>query len=287
MALILVVSTWACGESGSTSTEKPAAANTQAVTAAATKKPEAGKPTEIPAMEESPTAVPTDVPPTEIPPTEVPEAEYKEPVVLLEFEGEGEIVTDNYEFPPCFKTVFYWTASAGAYGSASLILRLHNVETERDMTLVNEFGMDTSSGGISGSALQPLVGGEYFFSSENTDEPWALQVVCEDGAAPVASGELAIEGFGNIVTENYELPKCTKSVFLWSVDPSSSGSAALILTLCSVEGEKCDTIVNEFKMDLPGPLEGEALERISGGTYFLVAANTSGRSWRVSWECRD
>jgi len=154
------------------------------------------------------------------------------------------------------------------------------------MSLVNEFAMDVSGDGISGAALQPLVGGEYYFTTENTDEAWALRVECQDGVAPVASG-LDLQGSGNTVTDNYELPACSKSVFVWSAEPGDSGTASLIVHLCKVGEDRCPSLVNEFGMDLTEPLEGEALEALSGGIYFLAIDNTSGKPWSIRWECRD
>ena len=269
--LLVVASILACGE-----TAPPAKEATVA-------------PTEPPPIEatEPPEAEPTDVPePTDTPvPTNTPEPVYTDPVVLAEIEGVGESVTDNFEWPGCQKAVFYWTSFPSSYGTASLIVHLHNVETGRDMSLVNEFAMDVSGDGISGAALQPLVGGKYYFATENTDEAWALRVECQDGVAPVASG-LDLQGSGNTVTDNYELPACSKSVFAWSAEPGDSGTASLIVHLCKVGEDRCPSLVNEFGMDLAEPLKGETLEALSGGIYFLAIDNTSG-PWSIHWECRD
>jgi hypothetical protein len=206
---------------------------------------------------------------------------YSEPVVLTEVEGAGGTVTDNFDWPACQKAVFYWSVSPNSYGSASLIVHLHKTSSEQEVTLVNEFAMDVSE--LSGSALQPLSGGEYYFSTENTDQPWTIRVECQDGVAPVGTG-IDLEASGNIVTENYELPACQKSIFAWSVEPGDTGTASLILRLC---GNECTTLVNEFQMDLTAPMEGEALQALDGGIYYLVSENTSGRPWSVHWECRD
>lgn len=204
-------------------------------------------------------------------------------MVLTEVKGTGETVTDDFEWPACQKAVFYWTVSPSSYGSASLIVCLHKIGVEQEMFLVNEFAMNVSAEGLSGSALQPLAGGEYYFSTENTDEPWTIRVECQDGVAPVGTG-IDLQAAGNIVTDNYELPACQKSVFAWSTEPNDSGTASLILGLC---GNECITLVNEFDMDLTAPLEGEALQALGGGIYYLVSENTSGQPWSVRWECRD
>ena len=219
-------------------------------------------------------------------PTNTPEPTYTDPVVLAEVEGVGESVTDNFQWPSCQKAVFYWTAFPNNFGSASLIISLHNEEKLDDVSLVNEFAMDVSSEGISGSALQPLQEGEYYFSTENTDAPWSLRVVCQDGVAPVASG-LDLQGRGNVVTDNYELSACRKSVFAWSAEPDDRGTASLIVHLCKAGEDRCTTLINEFGMDSAQTLVGEALQIVSGGVYFVVTSNTSGRPWNVRWECRD
>jgi len=226
---------------------------------------------------------PTSPPPSPTPAPEPTVPTYSEPVVLAEVEGIGGTVTDNFEWPECQKPVFYWTVSSTTYGSASLIVYLHKRGAEQEASLVNEFAMNVPAEGLSGSALQPLSGGEYYFSTENTDQPWRIRVECQDGAAPVGAG-IDLQAAGNIVTDNYELPSCQKSVFAWSAEPDDSGMASLILKLC---GDDCTTIVNEFQMDLTAPMEGEALQALGGGIYYLVSENTSGRPWSVRWECRD
>jgi hypothetical protein len=275
----------ACGSSSVVSTEKPDATPEATIIEEkpeATKEPSA---TEKPAPTEKPE--PTDTPsPTDTPEPTVPV--YTEPIVLAELDGVGNQVTDNYEFPPCGKAVFYWEVEPGSYGAASIIIHLHNVEADDGVSIVNEFSSDII-GVLSGSALQPLIGGEYFFSTENTDEPWRIRVECQDGDKPVAEG-MDVTGIGDTVTENFTLSTCRKSIFHWSVEPGSYGSAALIVHLCSPDGiikRGCPpSIVNEFETDLTAPLEGEALERVDDGDYFLVISNTNAE-WHVWWECQD
>jgi hypothetical protein len=214
----------------------------------------------------------------------VTQVSYGDPEVITTVEGTGETVTDNYQFPECFKAIFDWHVDSGGSGFSSLILTVHSITTEEEVTLVNEFG-DTPEG-LAGKTLQPIAAGEYFFSSENTSEPWSVTVLCEDNIAPVASGHLDIEGQGNTVTDNYELPKCTKSVFNYAVQPVE-GSASLILYLCSVAREECDSIANKFEMDLTEPLEGKTVESLEGGLYFLATENASGNDWHITWECQD
>lgn len=208
---------------------------------------------------------------------------YVDPVVMAEVNGTGKTVTDNLNLPACGKAVFLWKVAPSSYGTASLILSLFKKGSDREITVVNDMAMDTGSEGMSGSSLQPLTGGEYYFSSDNTNEPWSVRIECQDGVAPVATG-MDIQGTGNQVTGNYELYACQKSVFHWQVEPGTGGTAALILGLC---GAECQTIANEMKMDLTGPLEGASLQAISAGSYYLVVQNASGLNWRVNWECKD
>lgn len=280
----LVVASLACG-SGATpeggEPEQPVEA--EEVTAEPIEEPEEEaieEPVEEPEEEEVATETPA---PTD---TAAPtEPAYSDPVEVVTVEEAGETVTDNYEFPECFKAVFDWHVDVGSYGSASLILKLHSVATQEDSTLVNEFG--EAPEGLNGKALQPIAGGEYFFSSENTDEAWGVTLICEDNVAPVASGELDVEGHGNTVSDNYELPECSKSVFNYSVGPNEGGSASIILYLCNAETERCESIANKFEMDLTEPLEGKTVEALRGGSYFLVTENASGNDWQISWECQD
>ena len=255
--------------------------------ATAIEEPAATPPSESPPEETEaspPPAEPTPTPPPPSP-TAAPEptvATYSEPVVLTEVEGTGDTVTDNFEWPACQKALFYWTASPNTYGTASLAVYLYKTGVERGALLVNEAVMDVSAEGLSGSALQPLSGGEYYFSTENTDDPWTIRVECQDGAAPVGTG-IDLQAAGNIVTDNYEFPACQKSVFVWSTEPNDYGTASLALRFC---GDECTLLVNEVQMDLAAPMEGEALQALRGGIYYLVSENTSG-PWSVRWECRD
>ncbi len=265
--LLLIVVSLACGKSSPLEPAQPlpAAKNTSAAIN---------------------TPVP-DAPPTSTPqPTEIPTATqpaYSEPVLLAEIKGSGKTVTDNVSLPACGKAVFFWKVAPSSFGAASLILTMYKKGSQSDTLLVNDMMMDPGANGMNGSTLQPLSGGEYYFASENTTEAWSLRVECQDGSAPVAKG-IDIQGAGNLVTANYELPACQKSVFHWQVEPGSIGVASLILDLC---GAECQNIANEMKMDLTGPLEGQSLQAVKAGVYYLVTQNTSGQPWHITWECRD
>jgi hypothetical protein len=204
-------------------------------------------------------------------------------VVLAEFSGTGGTVTDNFTAPECQKAVFEWSVNRSSYGTASLILHLQKVGTDAYESIVNEAEFDNPGDTLTGSAVQPLSAGEYYLASENTDEAWTVRVACRDGEKPVGTG-IDLAGTGNLVTDNYTLPACQKSVFAWTAAPDSSGSAALIVHFC---GRDCESIVNEFKTDVAAPISGEALQAVDGGDFYLVLMNTGGRDWTVKWECRD
>ena len=278
LVAVLALATAACGSTDPTAAPEVADAP---ATAAVT---EAAAPTDAPAPTATPEPTPT-VEPTDTPaPTATPEPAYRDPVPLLELTGQGEMVTDNYELPACDKAVFYWHADANAYGTAALILDLHKVGVDGSSGLVNEAVFDVPVG-IDGAVLQPLFGGEYYFTSENTDAAWSLRGECQDGQAPVEEGALKVGDFGNAVTGNYVLPACDKSVFAWWVEPNEYDTAAIIIDLCKV-GSDCGGLVNALEMDTKDVLEGEALQPLSGGTYYLATGNLTG-PWAVLWECLD
>lgn len=222
--------------------------------------------------------------PTQPPLTDAPITTYTEPVILADIQGQGNAVTDNYNMPACTKAVFYWWSGSDEYGTASLIATLNRIGSDRQIPIANEFNMDNPDS-ISGSTFQSLVGGDYFFNIENTDGPWSLRIECQDGATPVAAG-LDITGQGNTVTPNYALAACQKSVFHWSVDPDTSGTAALILYLHQIGTDRYADLANAFDMDMTGPLQGQTLEPIPDGIYFLTIENATGL-WHIRHECQD
>lgn len=286
MSLTLILVACGGGQTAPTSAPEPTNPPQQAA-----QPQEPAQPTNTP--QPTDTLAPTDTPaptgtpqPTDTPqPTITPTPMRTEPEVLLELDGQGKAVTDNYELPACHKAVFYWTATTGEYGAASLIARLHKTDSEGDIVIVNEFNTDVGSDSITWPALLPLEGGEYYFSTENTDEPWSLRVECQDGMASVAEG-LDVQGVGLAVTDNYKLSSCQKSVFMWTVEPNESGAASIIARLHTDGGEEAFVFANEFDMDLSEPLEGEKLQSINEGIYYVSVENTS-EPWHIRWECRD
>jgi hypothetical protein len=207
-----------------------------------------------------------------------------QPQTLLELTGTGEVVTDNYTWPACEKTVFYWSAEVGQYGSASLIIKLYQIGREWPYYIVNELEFDAPHA-IAGQSLESLEGGEYYLASSNTDARWSLVVQCHDGQ-PAQEGGMAIEGEGFLVSNNYALPQCSKSVFVWRIIPDDRGTASLIARLYRVGGTWPVLLVNEVAFNADEPVTGEALAPLSGGVYYLGTANPNG-IWSLRWECRD
>jgi len=290
IAFVILVSL-ACGSSTPTSAPAsvvtPAPVNTQVNSALPTVPPVT---TEVPASATQVPDTPTNIPasPTKVPATVTkipasPTPSYSEPVVLLEFSGTGDTVTDDFVLPACWKAVLYWHVAPSSYGTASLILTGYNKGSGADKTLVNDMVMDASADGMSGIAFDPLLGGTYYFQTENTDAAWNVRLECQDGVAPVGEG-MNIQATGGFVTGNYSLPACNKSIFNWSVEPSNYGTTSLILALCNMK--ECETIVNEMKMDMTSAMTGQALQAVQGGDYFLVSENTQ-QPWSVNWECKD
>jgi hypothetical protein len=272
----------ACGAAPSVDTVATSVAATIAAgqpVQVATQPPVQEQPTKPPAP--TATTAPTATIPPTVAPTEPPALSYSQPVILAELSGTGAAITEDYTLPQCMKGVLYWHV-APSYGAASLIIKQFNKDKGTDKTLVNSFAMDVGADGFGGSAYDPLLGGEYYWQTENTNEAWTIKLECQDNVAPVGEG-MNIQGTGTIVTDFYTLHSCTKSVFNYSVEPSS-GTASLILALCS--RTECNTIVNEFKMDLSGSMTGQALQRVDDGDYFLISENTT-KPWTVTWECKD
>jgi hypothetical protein len=265
---LIIIPAIACGGSSSQPDQKP----TRAVVELATATPP-------PAADSVSEATATPVPPPT--PTPVPEPVYQEPVVFLEYSAVGENVSDNFTLPACQKAVFSYSVQSSDIGYASLILKFNKVGDDRDVSLVNQMEETPQ---MVGQVLQPLTGGEYYFSSENTDEPWQVVLECHDNTAPVAEG-IDLQGEGPTVSPNYHLPDCQKSVFVWESQPGGSGYASIIVHLfLTNQGElKYGSIANDMA---EGALAGEKLQSVTDGDYFLTVENTN-EPWSIRWECRD
>lgn len=282
LILFVLLLAASCGAAPAGSTAQPAA------TAAPTNIPATIAPTVTRTPQPTDTPKPTLTPVPTKTATPEPTQRPTEPVILAVISGTGAVVSDNYELPKCGKAVFNWTAFPGGYGTASLILKLYNVATpEKSVTLVADMQSDTPDTGFSGMTLQPLKGGTYYLTTENTDAPWTVRVECQDGLAPVATGSMEVEGTGDTVTGFYELPACNKSVFNWSTAPSTWGTASIIIYLCKEGVSDCESLAADMKSDLTADFTGQAAARLSGGLYYLYVYNLSGPTWSVRWECKD
>jgi hypothetical protein len=209
---------------------------------------------------------------------------FSQPVVLQEFSGTGATVTDNFQWPACWKAVLYWTAMPGSYGWTDFTLTMHNKDTGAEADVVSLYLLSGNEDGVTGASPVHLLGGEYYFSTSNIEKEWTVRVECQDNAAPVRTGGMDVQATGIFVTDNYVLHACQKSIFTWSVEPSSSGSATLSLQLCNME--ECNNLIYESASDLSAPLSGETVHAVTGGTYFLVSYGAQ-EPWSIDWECRD
>lgn len=137
------------------------------------------------------------------------------------------------------------------------------------------------------AALVSLAEGEYYFSAEDTGSDWAVRIECQDGQ-PSGGVGVDVEIAGDVVTDNFTLYKCNKSVFNWQLGPSND-STFVTVDLCAVNGPpQCEIIVNALEFELSEGLSGRTVKAVSEGLYFLVIAVSDARpGTHVSWECQD
>lgn len=147
---------------------------------------------------------------------------------------------------------------------------------------MSEFGDDDD--GLSGAVVESVSGGEYYFSIENTDNAWHVLVECRDGEE-VTGNSIDLEGQVLGVTGNYSLPACEKSVLVWTLSPNDRGLASLMMDLHKVGQLDSVNLVSEFEVDATTLIEGETLQALSGGVYYLSTTNLNG-TWSVHWECQ-
>lgn len=183
----------------------------------------------------------------------------------MEHSAIGGTVSDNFTLSACQKTVFNYSVQASDTGYASLILKLNKVGEDREMSLVNDMEETPQ---MTGQVLQPLLGGDYFFTSENTNEPWQMIIECHDNTAPVAEG-MDVSGDTPTVTKNYRLSACQKSVFIWETQSGDTGYSSIIARLAqtNIPEIRGFTLANDMK---EGPLTGEALQAVETGDYSLA-----------------
>ena len=114
-----------------------------------------------------------------------------------------------------------------------------------------------------------------------------MRIECQDGQ-PSGGVGVDVEIAGDVVTDNFTLYKCNKSVFNWQLGPSND-STFVTVDLCAVNGPpQCEIIVNALEFELSEGLSGRTVKAVSEGLYFLVIAVSDARpGTHVSWECQD
>lgn len=217
-----------------------------------------------------------------------------EPVLVAEFSGVGtsaaddptdsDSTTETFSTPACRKAVFTWSVEPNDEGIAMLDIHMHRVEYGTTDSLVDVLEMDTQ-GVVTGTSFRGLRAGDYYFTVDGHTGPWTIRATCFDGQ-PAESDSVDLQGTGSMVSGNFALPKCAKSVFRWTVEPDSSGHAVLVGYLYSVDRQHGSGFIKGVDLDATTLFSGEALEPLSGNIYFIVIERNSG-PWTITWECRD
>jgi hypothetical protein len=92
-----------------------------------------------------------------------------QPAEFLVIEGTGDQVTDNFDWQPCDKAIFGYSAA----GTSNFIVYLWKVGVDENRLLINEIAP------AEGEALQPILGGAYWLEVE-ANGGWTITAVCED-----------------------------------------------------------------------------------------------------------
>lgn len=92
------------------------------------------------------------------------------PVTFLEISGEGDAITDNFEWGACEKAVFTWDAP----GSRNIIIHLWKPHADNSVLMANDIAP------ANGKVLQPLAGGVYYFEITARASSWAITGECLD-----------------------------------------------------------------------------------------------------------
>lgn len=95
-------------------------------------------------------------------------ATYPATEIMAEIAGQGNVVTENYNWGACQKAVFVWEA----LGRDNMIAYIFKIGVTDNVLLVNEIGPDA------GEVLQPLAGGTYYLSVEGPSEGWTIRLEC-------------------------------------------------------------------------------------------------------------
>ena len=86
-----------------------------------------------------------------------------------------------------------------------------------------------------------------------------------------------MEGTGNVITDNYDWGFCDKAVFTWT----AAGRDNFIVHLYKIGADRMVGLVNEI-----GPGEGQALQPLAGGTYYLEISGPA-EGWTINGDCLD
>jgi hypothetical protein len=108
---------------------------------------------------------------------------------------------------------------------------------------------------------------------------------------PVWAG-LTIHGTTEIVTDNYELPECTKMVVTWESKTDSDYAFLIVRYVNVLQSQKVGieegsgTVVNYGESVTGGVGRGSVLFPTMGGTYFFEISNITG-PWSLNFDCQD
>ena len=91
------------------------------------------------------------------------------PAEFLTIAGNGDEVTDNFDWTVCNKAIFAYDAA----GQSNFIVYLWKIGADNNLLLVNEIAPRA------GEVLQPLSGGTYWVEVQATGD-WSITAVCED-----------------------------------------------------------------------------------------------------------
>jgi len=109
---------------------------------------------------------------------------------------------------------------------------------------------------------------------------------CSGSSSSEDCDEINITGSQDTTTDNFKLPECQKSIFIWQVNPGEDGTASVIIHLHHVNKDGYKILVNELEFNVTEPLSGEKMQALAGGEYFFSFENVNGE-YRLTWECRD
>lgn len=107
--------------------------------------------------------------------------------------------------------------------------------------------------------------------------PTPAVIIATPTALPMPAIFLELEGVGNVITDNYDWGLCDKAVFSWT----AAGRDNFIVHLYKIGADRMVGLVNEI-----GPGEGQALQPLAGGTYYLEIVGPA-EGWTINGDCLD